>query len=452
MQHHPFVRLVGVLLLVVAGLASLSTAEETVGRRDGPVLRATVLRPCREKSIGLDTQLTALRPERGQLLVSTADAPAPSADFELRFSWRGAKDPKSSEVAPSMLAADVETARAALRTAMSDSYSAEVSAAVVVKPPENAADRRWEVVFPAPHSGASLSRQFRVARRLIAARMVDLKMGDLADGTWPKEFRPEKALALYDADGVGYYGSTLLDRAVNETTLDARTVVVCPEDIREGILDRCIGVLFPGGSGKNIAVALRPEGVRRVRDFVANGGGYFGVCAGAYLAASGLPEYIGMLPLVHDQPWAKGHSTLKVGLTPDGVAVFGKEFQNIETNYNCGPVFRDLEPNGQRAPVTVLANFDSPATDSKKRVHEEMVGTPAILSMPFQKGRIMIISPHPEGYQKYCPLVARAICWTLGKDPQAVVARATASANTPTVDAEKPPDEAETPSPSRAQP
>jgi hypothetical protein len=335
---------------------------------------------------------------------------------------------------------------------MNESFSAEVIAGVVVKPPESAANRCWEIVFPAPHTGASLARQFRVARKLIASRMVDMKMLDAVNGTWPREFRPGKALALYDADGVGYYGSTLLDRAVNEATLDARTVVVCPEDIREGILDRCIGVLFPGGSGKGIAVALRPDGVRRVRDFVANGGGYLGVCAGAYFSASGLPEYTGMLPLIHDQPWAKGHSTLKVSLTPEGVALFGKEFQNIETNYNCGPVFRDLAPNGQRAPVTVLANFDSPATDSKKRVHQEMVGTPAILSMPYQKGRILIISPHPEGQLKYCPLVARAICWTLGRDPQTVVARSTTAATTPNVDGEKPRDEEETPPPDGAQP
>jgi hypothetical protein len=81
-----------------------------------------------------------------------------------------------------------------------------------------------------------------------------------------------------------------------------------------------------------------------------------------------------------------------------------------------------------------------------------MVGTPAILSMSFQKGRIMIISPHPEGDPKLYPLVARAIGWTIGKDPQAIAARTPGSANVLNVDAEKPANEEETQSPDRAQP
>ena len=242
-------------------------------------------------------------------------------------------------------------------------------------------------------------------------------------GTWPPDFRPAKALALYDAEGVGYYGSTLLERVVDETTLDARTVAVCPEDIREGILDRCSGVLFPGGTGRGIAEALHPDGVARVREFVARGGGYFGVCAGAYFAASGRPEYTGMIPLKHGQPWEKGHAQLKVGLTPEGVALLGEEFAHVETPYHCGPVFPELAPNGQPAPVSILATFESPSTDAKGVVRNEMVGTPAILSMPWQQGRIVIISPHPEAKPALYPLVARAIGWTLGQDPKSVAAR-----------------------------
>ena len=210
---------------------------------------------------------------------------------------------------------------------------------------------------------------------------------------------------------------------MEETTLDARTVAVCPEDIREGILDRCIGVLFPGGTGRGIAAALHPDGVQRVREFVAKGGGYFGVCAGAYFASSGRPDYAGMIPLQHDKAWEKGHTKLKLGLTPEGAALLGPEFLHIETFYNCGPVFPDLAPQGRRAPVSVLAKFESPSTDAKGVVRKEMVGTAAIISMPWEKGRIMIISPHPEATPKFRPLVARAIGWTIGQDPKSVQAR-----------------------------
>ncbi len=384
-----------------------------------PTVTVTILRGSREKTYGLDAQLMAVRPVKGKLIVSTNASAASAADFEFRFSWRTARDVLSSNAAPAIVAADIPAARNALVAAMTDCYPEAVKSRVKTETPVNARKNCWEVVFPWPHSGVSLARQFRLARRLVATRLAEMNMMSSSAGTWPPEFRPQKVLALYDAEGVGYYGSTLLARAVEETTLDARTMAVCPEDIREGILDRCIGVLFPGGTGRGIAVALQPEGVQRVRDFVANGGGYFGVCAGAYFAASGLSEYACMIPLAHDQPWAKGRGKVKVGLTAEGAALLGAEFTHFETPYNCGPVFRDLAG----APVRVLASFESPVKDKKGTVHQEMVHTPAILSMQWQKGRIMIVSPHPEAKPEFYPLVARAIGWTIGMDPKSVMAR-----------------------------
>ena len=420
------------LLLVSVACGGWGTVSQgragTTDRNDGPLVLVTVLRAGREKTIGLDAQLASLRTDSGRLLVSTNRVANAAADCELRFSWRTSADVRSSNEAPSLLATDVDPARQALRAAMAGSYPERTLNRVVAETTTNRTSPCWEVIFPAPHSGASLARQYRVARRLVAARLVELHMLSASAGTWPAAFRPTKMLALYDADGAGYYGSTLLERVVAGTTLDARTVAVCGEDIREGILDRCIGVLFPGGSGKAIAVALQPDGVERVRGFVARGGGYFGVCAGAYLAAAGLPEYTGMMPLKHQQPWEKGRATLQLGLTPAGVALLGEEFRQLETGYHNGPVFADLAPNGQRAPVTVLANFKSPATNAKGVAHPEMVGTPAILSMEWQKGRIMIISPHPEGHPNLYPLVARAIGWTIGQDPKSVEARAASAA------------------------
>jgi len=389
----------------------------------GPVVMVTILRTTREKAYGLDAQLAALRPVNGKLLVRTTAADTATADFEFRFSWRAAKEASPANAAPTMAAADVEPARQALRAAMDGSFPAETLAHLDVQEPKTGTGNCWELTFPAPHTGASLARQYRVARRLVTARLVERHMLQAGNETWPAEFRPAKLLALYDADGVGYSNSVLLERAVDETTLAAHTVAVCPEDIREGILDRCVGVLFPGGTGRGIAAGLHPDGVQRVRAFVAQGGGYFGVCAGAYFAASGRPDYAGMMPLKHGQPWEKGHGKLKIGLTPEGVALLGAEFAHIETFYNCGPVYDDLAPNGQRAPVSVLANFESPVTDAKGVVRSEMVGAPAILSMPWEKGRIMIVSPHPEGSSQFYPLVARAIGWTIGEDPKTVQAR-----------------------------
>ena len=375
-----------------------------------------------------------MRTTRGRLLVSTNAVGNPAAEFAFRFLWRAAKDVRSSNEAPSIVAADAGAAREALLAAMTGSYSTQAMNRVVAESPTNAAKNCWEIYFPWPHTDVSLARQFRVARRLVASRLEATKMMSPYDGTWPPDFRPEKMLALYDAEGASYYGSELLDRVVDETTLDSRTLAVCPEDVREGILDRCTGVLFPGGpGGRKIARALQPEGIQRVRDFVAKGGGYFGVCAGAYLATSGLPEYSGMMPLKHDSPADKGNGKLKFSLTPEGEAMLGQEYSQFETGYHCGPVFCDLT----NAHVTVLAHFDMPATDENGVVRQEMVGTPAILCMEWQKGKIMIISPHPEGQSKHSPLVARAIGWTIGQDPKSIRFRVPHTAENGTTEAAK---------------
>ena len=299
-----------------------------------------------------------------------------------------------------------------------------------MKPLEKAKGDKIEIRFPAPQSGVSKARQFRISRRFAADLLAGLGMIEPSTSVWPTNFPPRPMVCNYDAEGVGYSGSTLLERAVDETNLDVEVASVCPEDIRDGALDKAVGVLFPGGSGKGIATALHPEGVQKVRDYVAAGHGYYGVCAGAYLAGSGLPEYTGMMHLKHDQPWAKGKSMVKLDLSPEGIELLGAEFTHIDTRYNCGPVFPDLTdpPAGdEHKPVKVLARFASAATDAKGVKHDSMIGAAAILSTTWKKGRIVTCSPHPESHPEFNALVARLIGLSLGKDPKKIVANSAKS-------------------------
>jgi len=263
----------------------------------------------------------------------------------------------------------------------------------------------------------------------VARRFIELLLREV--GTLPSQEKafsagsfPGRVVGNYDAEGVGYGGSTLLDRAVDETSLAVRLLPVCPEDIREDALQGAVGVLFPGGSGRAIADALQPEGVAKVRDFVSAGGGYYGVCAGAYFANSGRPEYAGLMHLKHHQPWRKGKGMLKVALTKEGERLLGKEFAGFETRYNCGPVFTEIgdpPPGSSCQRVNILANFASAVTDAQGIAHEEMIGTPAILYGQWGRGHVVTVSPHPESHPQLAVLVARAIGLSLGEDTQCIV-------------------------------
>jgi hypothetical protein len=53
--------------------------------------------------------------------------------------------------------------------------------------------------------------------------------------------------------------------------------------------------MFTGGSGSAEAGGLGEKGREEVRTFVREGGGYVGICAGAYLACTGFEWGVGVL-------------------------------------------------------------------------------------------------------------------------------------------------------------
>src|SRR3954467_10807244 len=61
---------------------------------------------------------------------------------------------------------------------------------------------------------------------------------------------------------------------------------VTGEDIRNGVLKDFDVIVQGGGSGSGQAKALEEKGRENIKQFVKDGGGYIGICAGSYLASS----------------------------------------------------------------------------------------------------------------------------------------------------------------------
>ena len=70
--------------------------------------------------------------------------------------------------------------------------------------------------------------------------------------------------------------------------IQARTITSA--EIAEGILDSLDAIVIPGGSGSRQYLNLGSENQKRIRDFIADGHGAVGICAGAYLF-SNTPGY-----------------------------------------------------------------------------------------------------------------------------------------------------------------
>jgi phosphoribosylformylglycinamidine (FGAM) synthase-like amidotransferase family enzyme len=184
------------------------------------------------------------------------------------------------------------------------------------------------------------------------------------------------------------------------------------EDIADRCLDKFDMLLVPGGSGKREAGSLGIEGRDAIRNFVANGGSYIGICAGCYLASGGLPQYLGILPagLVDHahQHWRRGKATLHVDVTPFGHEILGVKENDFAVVYHNGPVIKESTACGE-GKLTPLAIYRDEVVAPGGKIGV-MAGSPAMVLASYHKGIVIGISPHPEatpGLENVIPHVIR---------------------------------------------
>jgi glutamine amidotransferase-like uncharacterized protein len=184
-------------------------------------------------------------------------------------------------------------------------------------------------------------------------------------------------------------------------------------------------IIFPGGGGHRQANALGYDGRRAVRDFVHSGGGYVGICAGAFLATAGYEWSLGLvntrtltgdrdMPGAGIRPMAeRGAGTVRIELTREGRALFADRPGLIDVSFSGGPVFlgqvRDDLP-----PCVPLAYYRTEvALYAPQR--GTMIDTPSILAARYGAGRVVAISPHPEATSGLEFLVKRSVLATARK-------------------------------------
>lgn len=231
----------------------------------------------------------------------------------------------------------------------------------------------------------------------------------------------ELRIAVYDAGGVGKKGPRNLDRVFSKTKSILRRVGVA--DISDGVLGQFDMVIFPGGSGSKQAAALGKEGKDTVKEFVEAGGGYVGICAGAFLAASNYSwslgisnhktfcETIDVPGIGRKSMWFRGGSApVTMELTDEGRTILG-DFEGVfEVRYQNGPIMSPMGREGLGS-FRSLAHFRSEVSKYKPQ-EGTMINTPAVIVGEFGNGRILCISPHPESTDALNRLVQNAVRWT----------------------------------------
>lgn len=222
-------------------------------------------------------------------------------------------------------------------------------------------------------------------------------------------------VALYQGPGTGGAGPPNLLKKLNQPPTLA-VAPVTPEEIQNGVLTNYHVVLFAGGSGSRQAAALGESGRAKVRQFVSNGGGYIGICAGAYLATSGYSWSLNLINARTVSPkWQRGAGLVKMQLTETGSSILGRREGEFDVRYVNGPIVT-ADDEVDLPAFNTLAHFrtEMAKNDSPPGV---MINSPAIFAAPYQSGRVLCISPHPEQTEGLEEVVPRAVHWVSSATP-----------------------------------
>ena len=171
---------------------------------------------------------------------------------------------------------------------------------------------------------------------------------------------------------------------------------VTAAEIRNGVLGQLDALIHPGGSGGKQGRQLGEAGRKVVQQYVADGGGYIGICAGAYLASADYSWSLDLLnaKVLDRQHWARGTGIVDVRFTEDGKRFFRASDSSVRIFYGQGPLL--ARANRSELPdYTVLATYDSEIAKNGAP-SGVMPGTTAIARSMYGKGHVVCFSPHPE--------------------------------------------------------
>ncbi|MEE3370740.1 MAG: BPL-N domain-containing protein [Planctomycetota bacterium] len=221
-------------------------------------------------------------------------------------------------------------------------------------------------------------------------------------------------VGIYDGPGSGRPMPFVTDLMNGLAGLEAHPIH--PVEIQSGGLASFDVVVFPGGMASHQFDALAERGRRAVQEFVRGGGGYIGICAGAYMAANQPYQWgLGLLAarIVDHDHWARGIGTVQIELTPSGRRVFGGRSGRFDYHYGNGPIFAPAA-NKDLAEYEVLAWYRT-GIGVDGADPQVMVNTPAILSGMYGKGRVLVSSGHSEWSSGIEAFLLRYVEWAAGR-------------------------------------
>ncbi|MDA7921817.1 BPL-N domain-containing protein [Verrucomicrobiales bacterium] len=287
----------------------------------------------------------------------------------------------------------------------------------------------FDVCDPTKNS-STLTALHREAMK--ATKDKDFAISSLARGIIG-ELRQNASVNLYLRDdekiNVGIYrvGKSMSNAAIYAMRIDPeiRSIGIVSSQVQDGILDELDAIVLPGGSGAGQIRDLGPEGTKKVESFVESGGGYVGICAGAYSGAertggkskSTLNLLGGIHPDHENKGWARGAAMVELENTEYAKRLL-PEYEGADKifyAYNQGPLLGIKEVPAVENYV-VLQHFASDVHHKNPEAKGIMPGKVNLMIGNRKDGKVVLCSSHPEATPGMRWMAPRMIYWALGKD------------------------------------
>ena len=185
--------------------------------------------------------------------------------------------------------------------------------------------------------------------------------------------------------------------------------------IREGALEGCDVYVCPGGYDRQIYRDIGREGAEVIREFIRKGGCYLGTCAGAIFTLNDAKGY-GLAPWKQDPAnsnFTHGHAQIVMSVTKRGSELMGVPASNRFVWYWNGPLMIPAPIEGMKSEVLAVYHGDILMNTTKLL---RQAGYPAMVSVEFGKGKMVVSSCHPEMTPRTHDIVAGAFKYLTGRD------------------------------------
>jgi putative intracellular protease/amidase len=148
---------------------------------------------------------------------------------------------------------------------------------------------------------------------------------------------------VYEAKGVSDGVSEVLKDLKADTTIEVARIST--DQILKNKMNSFDVVIFSGGSGGAQGKSLGADGREKVRTFIQDGGGYVGICAGAYLASADYDWSLHILDakVLDRSHWARGFGDVELKLSASGRDSLSLPSDRTTVYYHQGPILAPAE-------------------------------------------------------------------------------------------------------------